>query len=191
MNKEKMNLTAVAIAVLFLMNGLSFAEPESKGSVSPPDRGYTYNLKELIEKAKENIKKVDKELAQKAVEDRNMQKEAKAQEYFEKGNILYEQGKLQEAKQEWQKALEITKSPELEEYIKISEKKSRDRDLARQKEEKERQARIKEAERRAKQQAEEARLEKERKQKEEQKQLEKKKESKKEEQEPAQNFNQK
>ncbi|MFH0771202.1 MAG: hypothetical protein V1933_01105 [Candidatus Omnitrophota bacterium] len=165
MKKEKMNLIVSTIVALFLASSLSFAEPESKGETSPPCAGgYTYNLKELIEKAKENIKKVDKELERKADEERSMQKEAMAQEHFGKGNILYEQGKLREAKQEWQNALDITKSPELEEYIKLSEKKARENELACQKEEKERLLRVKEEERKAKE--EQARTEKERKDKE-------------------------
>lgn len=192
-------------AVLFLINSISFAEPESKNSASPPDRGYTYNLKELIDKAKENIRKVDKELEQRAVEERNMQIEAKAQEHFEKGNILYGQGKLREAKQEWQKALETTKNPELEEYIKSSEKKAREKKLSHQEEERDRQARIKQQQeketagpkKQGRQKEERSPLEKQRKEREAvEKELKKKLkadkkigQNKKEEQKSGQNFN--
>lgn len=127
----------------------------------PAIKGYTYNLKRLLEQAQENVKKIDEEIKQAEIKKCNEEREAKVIEHFEKGNQLYQEGKLKEAKEEWQKALEVSQDPEMREYIKESEKRAREEELARKKEEQERQKRL-EAEAK----------EKERLEKEKQKQLE-------------------
>lgn len=91
------------------------------------ERGYTYNLKQLIEQAEENIEKVDKQLEKREIRKRNEEREAKVREHFEKGNSLYKEGKLKEARQEWQKALEISKTPELEGYIRESVRRAKEK----------------------------------------------------------------
>jgi hypothetical protein len=87
----------------------------------PELRGYTCNLKRLLDQAKENIRKVDEEIKQSEIRKRNEAREAAIKEHFGKGNQLYRQKKLREAKEEWQKAEEISKDPEMKGYIKESQ----------------------------------------------------------------------
>jgi len=89
---------------------------------TPKLRGYTYNLKNLIDVAEKNIKKVDNEIMQVEIRKRNEEREALIVAYFERGNQLYKEGKLKEAKSEWEKAVSISKNPEMKDYI---EKRSR------------------------------------------------------------------
>ena len=187
MDKRKINFVAPVLVVLFLAGNSSFAQQESEGEIAPPAKGYTYNFQDLIKKANENIRKVDKELQKQAREESNKKKEAVAREHFEKGDVLYKEGKLQEAQREWRKALDIAKSPDLQEYIKSSAKKAEEKELLNQKEEKERQARVKEEQARIdkerkdnerKQKEEQARIDKESKDKERQAKLEAEKQDK-------------
>jgi len=118
----------VVLAVLFssLVHAVAFAGESQGNTVSQADKGYTCSLKQLIKEAKENIAKVDKEIEKKAAEDRNTRLEAQAREYFEAGNAYYKQGKLEDAKKQWQAALEITKDPSLKGYIEESDRKAKE-----------------------------------------------------------------
>lgn len=91
----------------------------------PDLRGYTYNLKRLLELAQENIRRVDEEIIQTEVRKRNEGREARIKESFEKGNQLYQGGKLREAKKEWENAVAISKDPEMKSYIRESDKQAR------------------------------------------------------------------
>ena len=152
-----MRFLAGFVTVIFLLtSGIpAFAEEPKQ------DKGYTYNLKQLMEQTEKNIEKVDEKLKEQEIEKENQKRETEAREHFEKGNTLYEGGKLKEAKKEWQRALEITKDPQMKDYVRDSEKKARKEELAQRKEQREKQRRL-EAEQREKE-----RLERER-----QKQLE-------------------
>ncbi len=116
---------------------------------TPEIKGYTYNIKRLLEQIEENLQRVDEEIKEAEIRKRNEEREAKVIEYFERGNAFYKEGKLKEAKKEWQRALKISKDPEMKDYIKKAEKRAREEELARKKEEKERQRRL-EAEQREK-----------------------------------------
>ena len=122
---------------------------EAQYRKTPEMKGYTYNIKRLLEEIEENLQKVDGEIEETEVRKRNEEREAKVLEHFERGNILYKEGKLKEAKKEWRKALKISKDSEMKDYIKESEKRLKKQELARKKEEKERQRRL-EAERKEK-----------------------------------------
>ena len=63
-----------------------------KESVQKDMPTYSRSLKQLIDEAKANIKKVDEVLAGK-------QKEEDARKFFNEGNQLYKEGKLKEAKE--------------------------------------------------------------------------------------------
>ena len=89
------------------------------------DDGYTLSLKELIRQSEENIEKVDSKIANKKIEKKNEEREAIARAYFEKGNTLYKQGKLKEARGQWQKALDLTSHPEMKDYIRQSDRKAK------------------------------------------------------------------
>lgn len=82
---------------------------------------YSMNLKRLLEEAKRNITKVDEEILRRKLVERNRGREAEINEHFDRGNRLYEEGRLEEAKVEWQKTLEISKHPEMKEYIRRAE----------------------------------------------------------------------
>jgi colicin import membrane protein len=122
---------------------------------------YSLSLKQLIEEAEKNIKKVDKELKEQKIFRENRERETKVREYFEKGNLLYGEGKLEEAKKEWQEAVSITGVSEMKGYIQEAERKAREAELARQKAEEERQRQI------AAEKREQARLEAEKRRQEE------------------------
>ena len=83
---------------------------------------YNINLQALIEQVRENVAKVDgelkkQELKKQELEGRIRRRAAEIREHFERGNVLYKEGKLKGAKQAWQKALEISEDPELKAYI--------------------------------------------------------------------------
>ena len=92
---------------------------------TPKLHGYTYDLKRLLEVARENIRKVNEEIALEEMRRRNEARETQIVKYFEKGNQLYKEGKLKEAKQEWEKAVSVSKNPEMKQYIEESSRQSR------------------------------------------------------------------
>jgi len=89
------------------------------------DDGYTLSLKELIKQSQENIEKVDTEIENQKIARKNEERETLARAYFEKGNTLYKQGKLKEARGQWQKALDLTSHPEMKGYIHQSDRKAK------------------------------------------------------------------
>ncbi|MCK4462719.1 MAG: hypothetical protein KAU58_00215 [Candidatus Omnitrophica bacterium] len=137
------------VTVIFL---LTFCIPAFAGELKQ-DKGYTYSLKQLIEQTEKNIEKVDEKLKKQETEKENQKRETEAREHFEKGNSLYEEGRLKEAKKEWKKALGITNPPQMKDYVRDSEKKARKEELARRKEQREKQRRL-EAEQREKERLE-------------------------------------
>jgi len=143
----------IGIFLLSCPSRFLFSEETESSQIqqTPEMKGYNYNLKELLKEVEQNLKEVDKKLKEEEVKKLNEQREVEIRKYFEKGNQLYKQGDLKGAKQQWQKALEISKDPQMRNYIKEAESKARAEDLARKKEEQERQKRI-EAEAKTKQQ---------------------------------------
>jgi len=152
--------------MLFLLGNIVFAQGESQekeppgmlqARQTPGIRGYTYNLKRLLEQMEENVRRVDSEIKEGEIRTRNEEKESRVLGHFEKGNALYKKGKLKEADKQWQRALEISRDPEMKGYIKTAEKRAKEEDVARKKEEQERQRRLeaeqKEKERRLNEQA--------------------------------------
>ncbi|MCK4518835.1 MAG: tetratricopeptide repeat protein [Candidatus Omnitrophica bacterium] len=108
----------VVICVVMVMPPLCF-------SGGGADEGYTLSLKKLIKEAEENIKKVDAEIKRQEVQKQNLQREVMARRHFEKGNSLYKLGKLKEALEEWQKALNLTDHADMKRHIKESDRKAR------------------------------------------------------------------
>lgn len=107
-------------------------EPEVIEKTMP---SYRLNLKQLIEEAKRNIKKIDEEMKQAEIQKQNKEREERAREHFERGKKLSQEGKPDEARQEWQKVLEMSKNPGMKAYIKEAKKRTRKEELARKKEE--------------------------------------------------------
>ncbi len=105
--------------------------------IKPEIKGYTYNLKRLLEQAQASINKVKEDIKRSEIEQRNEQREARVIEYFEIGNQLYAAGKLKEAEEEWRKAIEISQNSEMKDYIREAEKRAREDELAKKKSEQE------------------------------------------------------
>lgn len=107
----KINLLTIAVIIAcslsFVISALA-EEPAAEGD-------YPSGLRAVIEQVEKNVEIVDQELDKQGIEERNRQREAEAKNYFEKGNVLYKEGKLKEAKQAWERALEISEDLELPE----------------------------------------------------------------------------
>ncbi len=101
---------------------------DGQPSVLKEDKGqsdYVYDLKLLIKKSKDNIKNVNDKIKEQAVVKRNQQREQKAREYYEQAMKLRDEGRLEEARQLFDKAIKITEHPEMQYYIKESERRSK------------------------------------------------------------------
>ena len=98
---------------------------------------YTASLKQLIEEAERWIEKLGEEIKDVKMFERNQDKETKAREHYAKATILYQQGKLEEAKKELEKVIETAKEPEMEDYIYWREKQSKKEHQAKEEKEKE------------------------------------------------------
>ncbi len=104
---------------------------------------YAKNLKQLIEEAKQNLAKTEKELTKRATFKNNRKKERSIRKCFEEGNLLYKQGYPENAVKEWEKALEISKTSEMRDYIRSYEKKLKKEAVRKEKGEKEKQRELK------------------------------------------------
>lgn len=87
---------------------------------------YSYNLKQLIAEAEKNIKKVEAELNKKEKMAKQQEKDKEMRKLFEEGNSLYQEGKPQEAIKTWEKVLDLSKDPQMKEYILNCEKEIKD-----------------------------------------------------------------
>jgi tetratricopeptide (TPR) repeat protein len=96
---------------------------------------YGLSLKEIIEEAKKNIKKVEERMREQEIFKRNQEREIKIRQYFKQGNLLFEQGKLKEANEAYNKVLRIIKEPEMKDYIQKTEKITFEKELIRKQEE--------------------------------------------------------
>ena len=143
---NKIKLTGCIIMGIFLLLPVSsFAQDSSKKAQyqkTPATKGYRYNLKRVLGDIEENFKKADEKIEQAGIKKRNEEREAKIIEHFERGNTFYKEGKLKEAKKEWQKALVVSKDPEMKDYIRKSVKRANAEEAARKKEEREREKRL-------------------------------------------------
>jgi len=88
---------------------------------SKHEKGYTYNLDKLSQKAEKKIKQVNIKLEKRKKEELNKKRELEARKYFEEGNRLSEEGKDEQAKEAWQKALKIAKDPAMKKDVKDSD----------------------------------------------------------------------
>ena len=78
---------------------------------------YSKSLKEIVREAEANLKKVDQEL-------QKQQAARTIRESAAKGDELYKEGKLEEAKEEYKKAVDLSKEPAVKKHIKESERKA-------------------------------------------------------------------
>lgn len=149
--KKPYKLFILILTVTILPGILSavFAEDKPKDSILTPEeqkeiKGYSLNLKELLRHAENNVKKVDKELEGKKLDERNRRKELLIRELVENGNAFYKEGRLKKAEEEWGKALEISKDPDMKDYVRDSIKRAKAEELQRKKDEKTRLLRVEE-----------------------------------------------
>jgi hypothetical protein len=89
------------------------------------EEGYVLNLRDLIEKSKKRIEQVNEKIDEQAQRSRNLQREEKAREYYEKAMRLMDEGNLGQAQELWQKAIKITEHPEMKNYVRESVVKGR------------------------------------------------------------------
>ncbi len=124
----------ITLLIIFVVAFLSVAEAyaqtvaDGQPSLLQEDKGqsnYVYDLKLLIKKSKDNIKTVNEKIKEQAILKRNQQREEKAREYYQQGLKLQEEGRLEEARQLFDKAIRITEHPEMTYYIKESERRSK------------------------------------------------------------------
>ncbi len=164
----KISLLSLIIPVVFLSIPV-FAQEAPKADApvkaapvveaqdaSDEQSSYVYDLKKLIEKSKDNIKRVNEKIQEQAIYKRNQQREEKAREYYERAIQLFEDGKPQEARDLWEKSVRITEHPEMKNYIRGSEKRFKLQTQALQKEGRDRQVRTAEDQRVREQQVQEA-----------------------------------
>jgi len=91
----------IIVAFLFLNPTsiiLSNETEKSQSQHTPEMRGYSYNLKQLLEKTERNLKEVDKKLKEEEIKRLNEEKEIQIRVHFEKGNQFYREGKFKRAK---------------------------------------------------------------------------------------------
>ena len=124
------SLITAATGVFLLGRIILFAlEPESNEQRKyaqrvyfqhkPVIKGYTCNMKQLIEQTKKNLEKVNQKLEERECDRRdNEDREQEIREHIGIGNILYEGGRLKEAREEWEMALGLAEDPETKAYIK-------------------------------------------------------------------------
>ncbi len=110
---------------------------------------YVYDLKKLIIKSRENIKRVNEKIKEQTVIKRNQKREERAREYYEHGLQLQDEGKFNEAREYFEKAIAITDHPEMLKYIDQSATKLKAQEAALRSQEKQ-QMRIESQEKQAK-----------------------------------------
>jgi len=92
--------------------------------------GYIIDLMDLIKKSKRKIERVNDKLEEQARYRRNLQREEKAREYYDKAMTFFEDGKLKEAQKIWKKAIKITEHPEMKGFIRDSVRKTKKQEKA-------------------------------------------------------------
>ncbi|NLE65634.1 MAG: hypothetical protein GX606_06945, partial [Elusimicrobia bacterium] len=123
---------------------------EGDPSVLKEDRApdnYVYDLKVLIKKSKENIKTVNDKIKEQAARKRNQQREVKAREYYLRAQKLAEEGRLDQARDLYERAIRITEHPEMKYYIKESAHRAKVQEAALAREEADQTRRIEEEDR--------------------------------------------
>ncbi|MEI6438227.1 MAG: tetratricopeptide repeat protein [Candidatus Omnitrophota bacterium] len=160
---KKMPFLLLVLALFFTLPAKSlFADPaaqqepsvlaEGQPSVLKEDKAqanYVYDLKMLVAKSRENIKNVNEKIKNQAVLKRNQQREERAREYFLQAQKLADEGRLEESRQMYEKAIAITEHPEMKYYIKESEHRAKAQKAALSRQEGEQQRRSEEEEKTA------------------------------------------
>ena len=99
-------------------------ETVSSETIEKAIPSYRMRLKEILKEAEENIKKVDRDIKEAEIYKQNQERERQVAEAFKRGNQLYKDGKLEDAREEWNNALGISKDPEMRGYIEETARKA-------------------------------------------------------------------
>ena len=148
MRPTKNSIWILAFALSAFFAAPSFVSADDAPPPAPASQdhngqaSYIYDLKKLVEKSKENIKRVNEKIKEQAIYKRNLLREGKAREYYERAARLFEEGRVNEARDLWEKSIRITEHPEMKDYIKESEKRFKLQEKAMRKEEDERLGRL-------------------------------------------------
>ena len=113
----------------------SLVSPAKKENA--PQASYVYDLKSLINKSKDNIKRVNEKIKEQAIYRRNQLREEKAREYYDRAMELTEEGKINEAQEFFEKSIRISEHAEMKDYVRMSEKRFKSQAKALRKEEQE------------------------------------------------------
>jgi len=117
MNKILIGSFAKAISAILVFLCCVYFAGYSCAEEVRPNKGYNYNLQGLVDEAKKKIDKIDKELAKKDEEKFRAKTEEEAAAYFDKGQILAGEGKIEEAKEMFAKAKETTKDAKFKKRV--------------------------------------------------------------------------
>jgi len=124
MTYKKYQILLLCPCIIFVLAFSASAQFPSEEPLSLKEQkdkeGYVVNLKDLIKKSKKKIEQVNNKIKDQARMRRNQQREEKAKEYYNKAMSLYQDGKLKEAQQLWEKAIKITEHPEMKGYVRES-----------------------------------------------------------------------
>lgn len=147
-----------SVDTVAVVGGAQSASPASEQAMagSASQTSYLYDLKKLIEKSRENIKRVNEKIKEQAVLKRNQKREERAREYYEKGVALVDEGKFDEAREYFEKAISITEHPEMVGYVKESQRRLKKQEHALSAQENERLSQIKHDEESRRQEVEQA-----------------------------------
>lgn len=98
------------------------SDPVTNDDPQTAPSSYVYDLKNLIKRSRKNIDRVNDKIKEQAVYKRNLKREEKAREYYQKGAELEAEGRLDVAREYYEKAVRITEHPEMRDYIRESER---------------------------------------------------------------------
>jgi len=100
----------------------------SQETISKEMPNYAFNLKRLIKKAEKNIEKLDAEI-------KNQIREKRIRECLDKTQALYDQGVLEEAEKEMEKANKLSDDPQFRKYLQRSNKRGLRKQINKEKKE--------------------------------------------------------
>jgi len=114
--KNKIFYLYVFFALCSSAGVCSFADDSS--SAVDAHSSYLNDLNKLITSSSDSIKEVNDNIEEQAIIKRNQEREEKARKYYEEGEELASEGKLDEARQYFEKAIHITEHPERVDHVK-------------------------------------------------------------------------
>ncbi len=129
LNEENMLNKIISLYILFtffsatgaIVHADAPSAPDDKSSsvtAAPAGQGNVLDIKKLIENSRESIKVVNARIKEEAVLKRNQLREEEARQDYQKGMDLTREGKFEEARDFFKKAIRVTQNSEMAGYIK-------------------------------------------------------------------------